>query len=218
MFNVLNFNWQLESGRKVYEILYSDEAAFDTSGSDILQKLTTRAQLLTFNYFEAVFYNSQFERAGNSVPVSVILIELPFTIPIKAKPTHPLQDLFNKGHKLSDIGTIEESKWSSCAEAYEFYSKIQPPIVPLWHIQHYPLRGNGVSMTLKKLRGLHVTKKDLVADEPFNLLNYKIFNKVFYNNATDDTPIVGTAQDSVEHPTAIKTQGYLANGTLRIIN
>ena len=215
MFSLKNFNWQLEAGSVVFEVTFEDEAAFDTQPDYVLSKLATQAQNLCFNFFEIVFYNSGFTRAGNQVPVSVLLIELPFNIPIKPGCTHPLRGLFSKTPEFANIGKIKVSDWSTCQEAYEFYSKLQNPF-PIWHIQHYPLRGNGRSMTLKKLPELNLRRKDFVVDEPFNLLDYKVFNKVFYND-DEKSEVVGISTKHEARPTHKKTQGYLANGTLRIV-
>ena len=187
MFNLYNFSQQSKKGPFIYELNYWEEAKFDATPEYILARMCTFANSLGFCYFETVSFNSGFTRQGEQVEAAVIYVQLDFEIPILEDITHPLVLCFMKNPASQNaIGTIKKTTdYATVAEIYNFYKKVSN-FGKIFHIKHYPLRGIGLYKTLEAAPNLGLSKQELVRDEPFNILNYKIFNHYFYQKKSPE--------------------------------
>ena len=175
MLNLRNFRWSYSSAAKVFELEFSHEYWPDLAPDYFLTKLAGASSPLQYNYFEVVLVNP-----SNTNDSSTVYVELCEYIPISTV-THPLQLAFaNVTPSFTTVPTIKPSSFASAAEAYEH--EINNTGSSVYHLKHYPLRGNGRFHTLSSMNSLNLTKRELIEDEPFNLLDFRIFNEYFGYN------------------------------------
>ena len=174
MLNLRNFRWSYDVTGVVFELEFATDYWPDLAPDYFLTKLAGSSSPLQYNYFEIALLEP-FD--GNSGKAYIQLAEY---IPISSV-THPLQILFaSLSPEFTEVPSIKASSFSSAAEAYEHL--ISNTNQNVYHLKHYPLRGNGRFHTLSSMQTLNLTKKELIQDEPFNILDFKIFNEYFGYN------------------------------------
>ena len=175
MLNLKHFQWNYATGSKMYELEFSKDYWPDLDPAYFLSKLATTSTPMQYNYFEIVLVIP-----SNSSESSMAYVELCKYVPISTV-THPLQVAFEAvTPSFTTVPSIKPSSFTSASEAYDKFMSENKGAV--YHIKHYPLRGDGIYHTLSSMMTLGLTKRELIEDEPFNLLSYRMFNEYFGYN------------------------------------
>ena len=208
MLNLKNFQWYYSSTAHVYKLSFEDpnnsSAWNGLEPSYFLTAIASSDTTLQYNYLEFVL-----DLEANP---PCAYVQLSRDIAVSPNYTHPLQLAFLK--QDFEAGTfsfpkIELSSYTSANEVYE--ALLNTSNNTILHLKHYPLRGNGLYHTLSSMQTLGLTKQEIARDEPFSLLDYRLFAEYFGYNGGG-----GGHQGSCTY--LLGQTGFLPSGVFRQIS